>query len=650
MVSPDASDADLLAAWRDVRDEDALRLLCARHAGLVAATARRLGSPDPDEATQAAILLMARRAAPGDGPRLAGWLVECVRRVCSHQRRTAARRRRHEAEAAMAHARQRTAGDDAVWSEAQPHLADALASLSPARREAVLRFHLQGKPQAQVAAELGCSTDAVKTRVHEGLERLRTFLARRGVAIGAAALATGLTAEAHAAEPALAARCADAVLTPTAMHASTALAAGVATAMRIKATAIAAATTVLVASCLTATWSLAGEAPQPAPATVPPAAAPAAAPLDPAANAALAWWRAFDAMPKEDDPSWDLVNRNLTAPAPFSDPELDSILTRTQPLDLFALGAARPYCTWGVDVRSEGAAALLPYNSKVRYLFRLNALRARWHASRGDGEAAVTDLQTGLRAAHLHPGLEPMLIDWLVGSSCASITTTAAGTILPRLQPAQRRRLETILAALPARTAAADCMDQELRMASCEIDRLLGMPYSQRIVAVNNLVGTSASGGVAGMAAAVTDTSLQSLRAGYPVEVARWRAHLQLPLAQRLVPISPQFSTGDAPPHPLLGMFAPAVSLVAATEVRIAVERAMLLAALAYLDEGEAGLARHPDPATGRAFAIAKTAAGFSLQAELAGQKKPCALRIGEPADRTQAQPEPQAPAIPDPF
>lgn len=203
----DLPDGRLLAAWHRDRDARAFAALCERHAGLVGAVCRRQGSPDIDAAAQAVFLVLARKAGAVPPATLAGWLTITARQIVAHQRRAAAVRRRHEEAAAMEHARHdAAAGPD--WAEARPLLDAALASLSPGRREAIVRFYLQGRPQSEVAAELGCSVDAVKTRVHEGLGRLRAFFARRGVAIGAAALASGLAGEAAAADPALAAVCA----------------------------------------------------------------------------------------------------------------------------------------------------------------------------------------------------------------------------------------------------------------------------------------------------------------------------------------------------------------------------------------------------------------------------------------------------------
>jgi RNA polymerase sigma factor (sigma-70 family) len=264
MTSNPDDDGALLTAWSAARDDDAIRRLCDRHAALVAAACRRLGSPDADEATQAVFLILARRAGSLTSTGLAGWLHGTARRVVAHQRRAAARRRRHEQEAAVDIERQQSAAaPEPLWADARQHLDEALASLSAGRREALLRFHLQGKSQAEVAAELGCSVDAVKTRVHEGVEGLRTFFARRGLALGSTAVAAGLASECAAAEPTLATVCAQSVLVPASVPGAAALATGVTTAMLLKSTALIATGVILVSSCLSAALVMSAEPPPP---------------------------------------------------------------------------------------------------------------------------------------------------------------------------------------------------------------------------------------------------------------------------------------------------------------------------------------------------------------------------------------------------
>lgn len=253
MTTTMEDDAHLLTGWHVRRDAEAFRSLCVRHTGLVESACRRQGSPDVAEAVQAVFLVLARRAGAVSGAKLGGWLTTTAQRVVRDQHRAASRRRRHEQEAAVEQARQRASdASEPTWADARQHLDTALASLSVSRREAVLRFYLEGKPQAQVAAELGCSTDAVKTRVYQGLEHLRAFFARRGVTMSSAVLASSLANEATASEAPLVASCMHTVVTPATAPGAAALAQGVITAMIVKTTSLVAAGFLLVSSCLTA--------------------------------------------------------------------------------------------------------------------------------------------------------------------------------------------------------------------------------------------------------------------------------------------------------------------------------------------------------------------------------------------------------------
>lgn len=619
--SPD-DDGALLAAWSAARDESAFRRLCDRHAALVAAACRRQGSPDADEAAQAVFLILARRAGLLTGTGLAGWLHGTARRVVAHQRRAAARRRRHEQEAAVEFDRQQSvAAPEPLWADARQHLDEALASLSAGRREAVLRFHLQGKTQAEVAAELGCSADAVKTRVHEGLERLRSFFARRGVALGASAVAAGLASECAAAEPALAAACARSVLVPASAPGVTALATGVTTAMLIKTTALAVAATTLVGSCLTAALLVSAESPP-----VPAPAAVATSP-DPSANAALDWWRAIDAMPKEDEPIWKLADlQSSKLPDPVADAQFNRPCLA---LDQLALGASNAYCAWGVDAAQEGAAAILPYMGRMRSLVRLIILRARWHAQRGEKAEAVDDLVVVLRTARLISSRQPLLMDFLLGLGCERLAIDAAGRVALQLDEVQRRRLLAAASGLPAGVSAADALESETGMVRCEIGRMLALPMQRRIATMANLMGKRGLLDSLALSAQATDASLKTCLDAFPVEVARWQALLRRPPAERLRK-EPAFSTGDKAPHPLLEVLAPAVQQIAANELRVLLLREQLLAALDYLDRGEPALADHLDVLTGKPFRLEKTASGFRLLADIPEAKQGATLVVGE--------------------
>jgi sulfatase modifying factor 1 len=121
--------------------------------------------------------------------------------------------------------------------------------------------------------------DAVKTRVHEGLDGLRAFLARKGIALGAVALASGLASEATASDPTLVATCVQTVITPAAAPGAAALAHGIVTAMIVKTATLIAAGLILAGSCLTAALIV---GPEPLPLPQPVATTPQPVPVPPA--------------------------------------------------------------------------------------------------------------------------------------------------------------------------------------------------------------------------------------------------------------------------------------------------------------------------------------------------------------------------------
>jgi hypothetical protein len=518
-----------------------------------------------------------------------------------------------------------------AWAEAREHLDAALASLSPARREAILRFYLQGHPQARVAADLGCSVDAVKTRVHEGLERLRVFFARRSVVLDSAALIAGLGRE-SAAGPGDPAACVHAVLVPASAPGAATLATGVHSAMLIKTASLAALVALLLVTGTVAGLLASAEASTPAPAASvpsspsapPPAAvasATAAAPLDPAANAALAWWQAITLAPGQADPVWALARSPKSL---LPDATADACFNRPcQALDLLAKGAAEPYCEWGGDVRQDGAMMPLPYLNPMRDLVRLGVLRARWHAQRGEDAAAVDDLLVCMRVARLCAGRRPTMIGVLVGISTEAVAITCAARLAPQLAPEARRRLAAGIGALPEGATMADAGDQELGLMQWDVDRLLAMPIAGRVQ--DRMLG--AGDHEALTEAQASDASLRACLADYRVDVARWQAHLRLPPGERVKPM-PAADAG--PRHPLAQMLSPAWEMVGTSEVRLLVAREQLRAALDQLDRGDAGLAAHPDPLSGKPFVLERSGGGFRLRSSIPNVNREAVLEVGK--------------------
>jgi DNA-binding CsgD family transcriptional regulator len=90
------------------------------------------------------------------------------------------------------------------WGQMAPLLDEAIASLNETDRNAIVLRFVEGRDFKEVGAALGATEDSVRMRVNRAVEKLRVFLARRGVALSAAVIAGALSANAvQAAPPAL---------------------------------------------------------------------------------------------------------------------------------------------------------------------------------------------------------------------------------------------------------------------------------------------------------------------------------------------------------------------------------------------------------------------------------------------------------------
>jgi RNA polymerase sigma factor (sigma-70 family) len=181
----DASDGQLLRRFADRRDEAAFAALVGRHGPLVLGVCCRLLTDpnDAEDAFQATFAVLARKACAVARPhRLANWLYGVARRTALEAKVRAARRRARERQAA-----DRT--DAAAGPEAAADRADLRAVLDeevdrlPERyRVPFVLCHLEGRTDAEAARLLGCPEGTVFSRLAWARQRLRSRLARRGLA------------------------------------------------------------------------------------------------------------------------------------------------------------------------------------------------------------------------------------------------------------------------------------------------------------------------------------------------------------------------------------------------------------------------------------------------------------------------------------
>jgi len=199
------NDTELLRAWAAHRDESAFAELVRRHLNLVYAAARRQsgGLALSQEITQAVFLVLARKAGSLAGRvTLSGWLFRTTCFVAARAVRTEQRRLRHEALAVMQMNTSKTSELPEIWREVESHLDAALAALSASDRDALLLRFFQGQSLRAVGEQLGISEEAAKKRVSRALEKLRSWLGRRGILLTSTGLLTMLTQFREEAAPA----------------------------------------------------------------------------------------------------------------------------------------------------------------------------------------------------------------------------------------------------------------------------------------------------------------------------------------------------------------------------------------------------------------------------------------------------------------
>jgi RNA polymerase sigma factor (sigma-70 family) len=114
--------------------------------------------------------LAALRAYPAlkDDGNLRGWLVTIAHRKAIDFHRAKGRRPLPVAEVAEV-AIEDPAPDDGVWA--------AVGALPPKQRAAVTLRYASDLPHAEIADALGCTPEAARRSLHEGLKRLRKELA-----------------------------------------------------------------------------------------------------------------------------------------------------------------------------------------------------------------------------------------------------------------------------------------------------------------------------------------------------------------------------------------------------------------------------------------------------------------------------------------
>jgi RNA polymerase sigma factor (sigma-70 family) len=190
-----ATDIELVRQYRE-GSQAAFRELVRRHLNMVFSAARRqTRSPAlAEEVTQSVFIKLATDAGRiGERTPLAAWLHLVTRHTAVNAARTESRRQsREQASIEISAMSSSTPG----WSNVEPLLDAAVASLRTVDRTAIVLRFFEGKSLREVGEALGSTEEAARKRVGRALEQLRALLLKRGVTVSSSALAADLTTHA----------------------------------------------------------------------------------------------------------------------------------------------------------------------------------------------------------------------------------------------------------------------------------------------------------------------------------------------------------------------------------------------------------------------------------------------------------------------
>jgi RNA polymerase sigma factor (sigma-70 family) len=198
-------DRTLLRRFAANRDEASFSELTRRYVNLVWSAAYRVtgDSDTASDVTQMVFIDLARKA--GSLPEavvLGGWLHRAATFSARKTLRTNQRRVARE-RAAMSDPPQPFDGrEEKETLQLLPLLDDALADLAEADRNAVVLRFFSRKSFREIGGALGLSDDAAQKRLSRALEKLRTYIKRRGAETTVAGITGALTVAGAQAAPA----------------------------------------------------------------------------------------------------------------------------------------------------------------------------------------------------------------------------------------------------------------------------------------------------------------------------------------------------------------------------------------------------------------------------------------------------------------
>src|SRR6188768_3715731 len=176
-------DDQLLFRFFNDRNDAAFAAIVERHGPLVYGVCRRVlcDANDVDDAFQATFLVLVRKGGSlRDPSRLASWLYGVAQRIARKVRAKAALRTRSERQVTEMPT---STASDMTLDELRSVLDEEISQLPQKYALPLVLCYLEGKTNAEAAAQLGWPEGSMSRRLSRARELLRSRLARRGLAM-----------------------------------------------------------------------------------------------------------------------------------------------------------------------------------------------------------------------------------------------------------------------------------------------------------------------------------------------------------------------------------------------------------------------------------------------------------------------------------
>jgi len=183
-------DGALLARFFRNKEDAAFSTLVERHGPLVFGVCRRVlnDANDAEDAFQATFLVLVRKGATLRDPgRLPSWLFGVAYRTARKLKSKAVQRTKSERQAGEMPTKSDVS--EMTYDELRSVLDEEISQLPEKYALPLVLCYLQGKTNAQAAAQLGWPEGSISRRLSRARELLRSRLAKRGMALSVALIA-----------------------------------------------------------------------------------------------------------------------------------------------------------------------------------------------------------------------------------------------------------------------------------------------------------------------------------------------------------------------------------------------------------------------------------------------------------------------------